>query len=106
MSGLASVSYVVTDEYGAPLNIPVRSLTGSSSSWSETLAVEARREGTDRDGRTYVVVATLTDVAGNSATATVTIVVPPRSTELKSRVQERGQALLPDHEVIRVEPLI
>ena len=76
VSGLGSVSYVVTDEYGAPLNIPLRSLTGSSSSWSETLAVQARREGTDRDGRTYVVVATLTDVAGNSATATVTIVVP------------------------------
>jgi uncharacterized lipoprotein YddW (UPF0748 family) len=76
VSGLASVSYVITDEYGTPLNLPLRSLTGASTSWSEALAVEARRDGTDKDGRTYVVVATLTDVAGNSASATITIVVP------------------------------
>jgi len=76
VSGLASVSYVVTDEYGTPLNLPLRSLTGSSSSWAETLAVEARREGTDLDGRLYVVVTTLTDVAGNTTTATINIVVP------------------------------
>ena len=76
VSGLASVSYVITDEYGTPLNLPLRSLTGSSSSWTEALAVEARREGTDLDGRLYVVVATLTDVAGNTTTATINIVVP------------------------------
>ena len=75
-SGLGSVSYVVTDEYGTPLNIPTRTLTGSSTSWAEALAVEARREGSDKNGRTYVVVATLTDVAGNSVTATTTILVP------------------------------
>jgi hypothetical protein len=75
-SGLASVSYVITDEYGAPLNLPLRSLTGSSSSWTEALAVEARREGTDLDGRMYSVIATLTDLAGNSTTATIKIVVP------------------------------
>ena len=76
VSGLASVSYVITDEYGTPMNLPLRSLTGSSTSWTEALAVEARRDGTDKDGRTYVVVATLTDVAGNTASATITIVVP------------------------------
>jgi uncharacterized lipoprotein YddW (UPF0748 family) len=76
VSGLQNVSYVITDEYGTTLNIPLRGLTGSSSSWSEALAVEARREGTDLDGRIYTVVATLTDVAGNSTTATITIVVP------------------------------
>ncbi len=76
VSGLANVSYVITDEYGIPLNLPLRGLTGSSSSWTEVLAVEARREGTDLDGRIYVVVATLTDVAGNSTTATTNIVVP------------------------------
>ena len=76
VSGLQSVSYVITDEYGTPLNLPLRGLTGSSSNWTEALAVEARREGTDLNGRVYVVVATLTDVAGNSSTASIEIVVP------------------------------
>lgn len=75
-SGLASVSYVITDEYGMPLSLPTRGLTGSSSAWIESIAVEARRLGSDRDGRTYTVIATLTDVAGNTTTATTTIVVP------------------------------
>jgi hypothetical protein len=76
VSGVASVSYVITDEYGTPMNLPLRSLIGSSTSWTEALSVEARRDGTDIDGRTYVVVATLSDVAGNSASATIRIVVP------------------------------
>ncbi|HWN10274.1 MAG TPA: family 10 glycosylhydrolase [Pyrinomonadaceae bacterium] len=75
-SGLASVSYVITDEYGMPLSLPPRELTGNSSAWIESLAVEARRLGSDRDGRTYTVIATLTDVAGNTTTATTTILVP------------------------------
>jgi uncharacterized lipoprotein YddW (UPF0748 family) len=76
VSGLASVKYVVTDEYGTALNLPLRALTGNSSAWNETLAVEARREGTDLDGRLYVVVATLTDTAGNITTVSTNIVVP------------------------------
>jgi hypothetical protein len=75
VSGLASVSYVVTDEYGMPLGIPVRALSGSLSEWNEMLGVEARREGSDRDGRLYVGVATLTDVAGNTATASTSILI-------------------------------
>lgn len=76
VSGLASVSYVVTDEYGAPLGIPTRSLAGTSSEWQESLAVEARREGQDRDGRLYRIVATITDQAGHTTTASVDIIVP------------------------------
>lgn len=76
VSGLASVSYVVTDEYATPLTLPVRVLSGNSASWNETLAIEARREGTDLDGRLYIVVATLTDVAGNTSTITMNILVP------------------------------
>jgi hypothetical protein len=76
VSGLASVSYVVTDEYGTALTIPARSLSGSSTTWNETLGVVAQREGTDLDGRLYVVVATLTDVAGNTSTITKNILVP------------------------------
>ncbi|HEY1404895.1 MAG TPA: hypothetical protein VGB05_12255, partial [Pyrinomonadaceae bacterium] len=76
VSGLAGVSYIVTDEYGAPLGIPVRSLAGSSSEWEESLALEARRDGEDRNGRIYRVVATITDQAGNTTTASANIVVP------------------------------
>jgi uncharacterized lipoprotein YddW (UPF0748 family) len=76
VSGLASVSYVVTDEYGTPLTLPVRTLSGGSGTWTEVLSVEARRDGTDLDGRLYVVVATLTDVAGNTITVTKNLVVP------------------------------
>lgn len=75
VSGLALVSYTVTDEYGASLSIPPRTLTGNSASWTETLLVEARRNGEDSDGRLYTVTATLTDAAGNISTASVNIVV-------------------------------
>ncbi|HEY8562143.1 MAG TPA: family 10 glycosylhydrolase [Pyrinomonadaceae bacterium] len=75
VSGLASVSYVVTDEYGAILAIPTRALSGGAASWTERLEVEARREGSDRDGRVYTVTATITDIAGNASTVTTNIVV-------------------------------
>jgi hypothetical protein len=76
VSGLANVSYVVTDEYGTPLAIPLHALSGNSIEWSDSLAVEARRQGNDSDGRLYRVVATITDLAGNTATASADIVVP------------------------------
>jgi uncharacterized lipoprotein YddW (UPF0748 family) len=76
VSGLSSVSYVVTDEYGTELGVPLRSLNGGSATWTDRLCVEARRNGHDLDGRVYQVVATLTDVAGNTATASVIIRVP------------------------------
>jgi len=76
VSGLASVSYVVTDEYGASLNIPTRTLSGTSLNWTDSIDLEASRRGDDLDGRIYHVVATITDAAGNTSTATVDIVVP------------------------------
>jgi len=76
VSGLASVSYVVTDEYGTPLSIATRALSGQTATWTETLEVEARRNGGDRDGRLYRVTATITDVAGLTAIATTEILVP------------------------------
>ncbi|MEJ7862168.1 MAG: family 10 glycosylhydrolase [Pyrinomonadaceae bacterium] len=75
ISGLASVSYVVTDEYGTTLNIPTRALSGNSASWTDSLIVEASRRGDDLDGRLYRVVATITDAAGNTSTATADIVI-------------------------------
>lgn len=76
VSGLASVSYVVTDEYGMSVTIPGRTLSGNNGSWSDSVGLEARRDGADVDGRLYTVIATLTDVAGNTASASTTIVVP------------------------------
>jgi len=75
-SGLAGVSYVVTDEYGTPLSIAARALNGQSAAWTETLVVEARRNGHDKDGRLYRVTATITDLAGLTAIATADIRVP------------------------------
>ncbi|HEY0099529.1 MAG TPA: family 10 glycosylhydrolase [Pyrinomonadaceae bacterium] len=75
VSGLASVSYVVTDEYGTPLAIPARTLGGLTGEWTETLMLEARRNGNDLDGRRYLVTATITDMAGHTATATTEILV-------------------------------
>jgi uncharacterized lipoprotein YddW (UPF0748 family) len=75
VSGLSSVSYTITDEYGTSLSIPARSLSGNAASWTETLPVEARRSGGDLDGRLYQVTATITDAAGNTSTATTDIIV-------------------------------
>jgi uncharacterized lipoprotein YddW (UPF0748 family) len=74
-SGLASVSYIVNDEYGASVAIPTRTLSGNSMSWSEVLHIEARRDGDDRNGRLYTVTATITDVAGHTSTVTTEITV-------------------------------
>ena len=73
ISGLAQVSYVVTDEYGTTLSIGTRSLSGASANWLETLAIEARRNGDDPDGRLYTIVATITDVSGRTSTAETTV---------------------------------
>jgi hypothetical protein len=75
-SGLATVTYDVVDEYAGSYAIPSRSLTGGSASWVDAVALEASRDGGDRDGREFRVTATVTDVAGRSAQATVTVIVP------------------------------
>ncbi len=75
VSGLQSVSYVVTDEYGTSLSIQTRTLSGNSANWLDQVIVEARRNGDDRDGRLYTVTATITDAAGLTTTTSVSIVV-------------------------------
>jgi hypothetical protein len=76
VSGLASVTYEVTDEYGEPFAIPARTLSGASASWVEQLGLTASRRGGDRDGRLYRITATLTDAAGHTSTATAEVLVP------------------------------
>lgn len=75
VSGLAGVSYTVTDEYGSPLAISPRTLEGATATWTDVLGVEARRNGDDKDGRLYTVTAIITDEAGNTTTASTTITV-------------------------------
>jgi uncharacterized lipoprotein YddW (UPF0748 family) len=75
VSGLFQVRYVVTDEYGTTLTIPTRSLNGNTANWIDSLIAEARRNGDDLDGRLYKVTATISDIAGNTAAASVDIVV-------------------------------
>jgi hypothetical protein len=75
-SGLSSVSYAVSDEYGSSLAIPARTLSGASATWEDVLGVEASRNGEDLDGRLYRVTATLTDAAGHTSTVSVDIIVP------------------------------
>ncbi len=74
LSGLGGfVTYTVTDEYGAPLGIAPHPVSGNTASWTDTLAVEARRNGDDRDGRLYRIIATVTDLAGHTASATADV---------------------------------
>ncbi|HVF47053.1 MAG TPA: Ig-like domain repeat protein, partial [Pyrinomonadaceae bacterium] len=74
-SGLYQVSYSVTDEYGTPLSIATRSLVGSNGRWTDSVDIEARRNGDDLNGRVYRIVATVSDSAGNTTTASVDVTV-------------------------------
>lgn len=74
-SGLASVTYSVTDEYGTPLSMAPRTLSGNAANWSEVIALEARRNGDDLDGRLFRIVITVTDAAGLTSSYTVDVVV-------------------------------
>ena len=74
-SGLAEVTYLVTDEYGMSFSIAGRPLNGNSANWVESLSIEAARNGDDTDGRVYSIVATVTDVAGRTATGATSVIV-------------------------------
>lgn len=75
ISGLAGATYEVVDEYGMTFTIGAHALSGASAAWTDTAMLEARREGIDRDGRTYRIIVTVRDLAGRSASLTVTVVV-------------------------------
>lgn len=67
-SGLASVDITVADEYGKyNLTLP---------GFGASVALEAWRDGKDRDGRVYTFTAVATDNAGNTSTATTQVLVP------------------------------
>ena len=68
MSGIASVIISVTDEYGIyNMTVP---------QFGSTIQLEAWREGTDKDGRTYTITVVATDKTGNQSTAITEVIVP------------------------------
>jgi len=68
-------TFDVIDEYG--LVQPAGALTvGASGAFSFVVPLEARRLGTDRNGRQYIVRVTVHDVSGNETTASAIVVVP------------------------------
>lgn len=67
-SGLLSVVLSITDEYGKyNLTLPA---------FGSTVALEAWRDGLDKDGRIYTLTAVATDRAGNTTTRSSNILVP------------------------------
>ncbi|TBR18801.1 hypothetical protein EPO66_01145 [bacterium] len=68
LSGIDSLTFKVTDEYGKVQP----TLTGFNS----TIKLEASRNGDDKDGRTYTITATAKDKAGNESMATAIVTVP------------------------------
>jgi hypothetical protein len=77
LSGInpSSASFRVVDGYGAVQ--PSGSVAVSASgSYSFPISLEARRAGTDKNGRTYTITVTTQDNAGNQSSASTTVVVP------------------------------
>ena len=74
MSGIASATYNVIDEYGVaqPSGAVVLQPNGT---YSFTLSLPATKNGTDKDGHLYTVVVQGVDRAGNSTSATTTFKV-------------------------------
>lgn len=70
VSGVASVTIAVQDEYGAYDQLV--------SAFGSTILLQARRLETDLDGRTYTVSAVAYDVAGNRSGASAVVAVPYR----------------------------
>lgn len=75
-SGVASVSFTITDEYGRPCE--------QVTDFGQTVRLEASRKGNDRDGRVYTVTVRAADYAGNEATAAASIVCPHNPASVES----------------------
>ena len=73
-SGIASASFAVVDEYGT-VQPSGRVMLDAGGNFATTVMLEARRNGPDRDGRTYTFTVTATDVKGLTGTGTATAAV-------------------------------
>jgi len=71
----SSAMYAVTDEYGQVQ--PSGGVTvGADGTYAFGVSLEASRDGTDRDGRTYTIVVSGTDMAGNVGSCSAEVIVP------------------------------
>jgi len=71
----SSVSFRVTDEYGSIQ--PTGPVTlGTGGNYIFTVSLEASRRGTDLDGRLYTVTVSAEDNAGNTGSASSSVIVP------------------------------
>ena len=72
---LDSAVYEVTDEYGQVE--PSDSVTPDANGrYAFTVALEASRQGKDKDGRHYTIEVSAADNAGNVGSASTTVTVP------------------------------
>ncbi len=70
---LAHTTFEVIDEYGlVEPSIPAT----TSTEFSRTIKLEAKRKGNDEDGRLYTIKAKAIDIIGNSSIAETTVIVP------------------------------
>ncbi len=67
-SGIGSVVFTVTDEYGTVEPV--------ISGFNTTIPLEAWRDGTDKDGRHYTIMAVITDNAGNTTAVSTEAICP------------------------------
>ncbi len=68
LSGVDSTQFMVADEYNK--------VEPAVSAFGDVIELEATRYGPDPDGRTYTIIASTTDKAGNTSFATTVVFVP------------------------------
>ncbi|HET9525185.1 MAG TPA: PQQ-binding-like beta-propeller repeat protein [Pyrinomonadaceae bacterium] len=74
LSGISSASFNVIDEYGvAQPSGPVT--VQANGSYSFSLTLPATKNGSDKNGRLYTIVVSVSDQGGNSASATTTLTI-------------------------------
>jgi hypothetical protein len=71
----ATAAFHVVDSYGSVQPAGAIALNADGT-YSFTTSLEASRLGTDKAGRTYQIVVTATDRAGNAGSSTVIVSVP------------------------------
>ena len=67
-ANLESIVFKVIDKYGK--------IQPSLTQYNQTIQLEAKRDGNDKDGRQYAIKAIAEDKAGNITEATAQVVVP------------------------------
>jgi hypothetical protein len=71
----STATYAVTDKYG--LIQPSGPITlGANGSYPFTIQLEASRNGSDKDGRQYIITVSAQDNAGNKGSAATGVIVP------------------------------